>query len=54
MAVAAMTVMDDRPTCDHCQQRLERDDNGYWVGPDGTSDCPVDVGGGHTVDGDVR
>lgn len=33
--------------CDHCGQRLHHDINGWWVGPDETSDCPLNEGG-HT------
>lgn len=37
-------------TCDSCHETVERDANGYWVGDDETSDCPVSPEG-HTVDG---
>lgn len=39
--------------CDHCQESLRCDANGYYIGADGTSDCPESEGG-HTVYGDVR
>lgn len=39
--------------CDHCHEPVERDRNGYWVGPDKTSDCAKDDGG-HTIEGDIR
>lgn len=40
-------------TCDHCQASLTRDVNGWWVGADGTSECPVNPDG-HEVDGQAR
>lgn len=32
----------DTRHCDHCDLPLTVDRNGYWVGPDETSDCPAD------------
>lgn len=42
------------PKCDSCGQELHSDRAGYWVGPDETSDCPVDDRRGHTVNGEIR
>ena len=39
--------------CDYCGQPLHRDHIGYWVGEDGTSDCP-DSPHGHEIDGAPR
>jgi len=39
--------------CDHCDQDVHPDRNGYWVGEDKTSDCPAHERG-HTVDGEIR
>lgn len=43
----------DIPTCDNCGQALHRDDSGWWVGQDETSDCP-DNERGHEVNGRFR
>lgn len=43
-----------KPTvCDHCDEAVHRDENGWWVGADETSDC-TDNDTGHEVDGDTR
>lgn len=42
----------DSAVCDHCHEALHRE-NGWWVGADGTSDCPKSDTG-HTVGGDPR
>jgi hypothetical protein len=36
--------------CDHCSVPLHRDTNGWWVGPDESSDCPS-CNRGHELDG---
>lgn len=36
--------------CDHCEQEIHLDRNGYFVGSDETSECPVDESG-HTWEG---
>lgn len=46
-----MTVLPSR--CDHCGLDVRRDSNGWWVGPDDTSDC-ADSPDGHEVDGKQR
>jgi hypothetical protein len=38
--------------CDHCGDVVSLDANDYWIGQDGSSDCPRDDGG-HVVDGQV-
>lgn len=38
--------------CDSCYEKLTVDKNGFYVGPDETSDCPVSDEG-HTYDGAV-
>lgn len=40
--------------CDHCDLPLHKDSNGYWVGPDETSDCDTSPLSGHTVEGSER
>lgn len=37
-------------TCDHCEQEVHLDRNGFWVGDDDTSDCPRSDAG-HQVEG---
>ncbi len=39
--------------CESCHQRIHADANGYWVGQDGTSDCPVSPKG-HTQGGQTQ
>lgn len=39
--------------CDHCRLPLTRDRNGYWVGPDKTSDCGKHERG-HMIEGEIR
>ena len=36
--------------CDSCHEVLTVDENGFFVGPDGTSDCPMSDEG-HTHHG---
>ncbi|QFP95389.1 hypothetical protein SEA_YUUY_61 [Microbacterium phage YuuY] len=36
--------------CDHCEEELHTDRNGYFVGRDNTSDCAEDPNG-HTWEG---
>lgn len=45
--------MDEEIICDHCDQRLHRDVNGYWVGADETSECPAEQSG-HSFLGEYR
>lgn len=40
-------------TCDHCKQELHKDESGWWVGADDTSDCP-DSASGHEVNQSPR
>jgi len=35
-----MTNTEGTEVCDHCGQRIKPDRNGWYVGQDGTSDCP--------------
>jgi hypothetical protein len=39
--------------CDHCGLPVRPDGNGWWIGPDSTSDCDADDRG-HEVDGEAR
>lgn len=39
--------------CDHCDQPVRADSNGWYVGEDGTSDCSASERG-HEVDGSPR
>lgn len=39
--------------CDHCGEHVRPDINGWWVGADRTSECPVSDRG-HEVDGEAR
>jgi len=45
-----MTMPATMPDCDHCGEPVRLDSNGFWVGEDGTSDCPSSSRG-HEVDG---
>jgi hypothetical protein len=36
--------------CDHCGEEVHHDANGWWVGEDDSSDCPVGDRG-HEVGG---
>ncbi|USH44811.1 hypothetical protein SEA_JUANYO_62 [Microbacterium phage Juanyo] len=36
--------------CDSCHGSIQPDENGFFVGKDGTSDCPMSDGG-HTWEG---
>lgn len=39
--------------CDHCELPVHLDRNGYWAGPDNTSDCRLHPNG-HTVNGSIH